>query len=155
MGRHAIPTAIKRVRGNPGCRPLNDAEPDPGEADLTPPKSLSKVGVAKWNNIAPLLQGMRVLTAADVPTLERYCLIHEQWVKILDHVRDHGMTQLTATGYSQITAEGTLFKSLPGELLAIERQFGMTPAARSSLRIESAAPPADPLEAYIKTRVVG
>ena len=28
-GRKPVPTALKKLRGNPGKRPLNDAEPKP------------------------------------------------------------------------------------------------------------------------------
>lgn len=152
MGRPAVPTSIKIIRGNPGCRPLNQNEPTPPPADLTPPPSLQEVGIAKWNEVTQLLTRMGVFTQADRSTIERYCLIHEQWVVVAAHVRQHGMTQLTNTGYSQLTAEGTLFRSLPADLLKIEREFGMTAAARSSLKVQDAAGPADPLEAYIQAK---
>ncbi len=152
MGRHPIPTAIKIARGNPGQRPLNDSEPTPPPADLTPPATLSEIGIDKWIELSSLLTRMGVFTHADRSALERYCLIHEQWMHVVKHVRENGMTQITQTGYSQLTAEGSLFKSLPADLLKIEQQFGMTPAARSSLKVADAVAPADPLEAYIQSR---
>lgn len=152
MGRHPVPTAIKIARGNPGQRPINTDEPVPPAADLTPPDTLSEVGVEKWTELTALLTRMGVFTQADRSAIERYCLIHEQWMVVAKHVREHGMTQITQTGYSQLTAEGSLFKSLPADLLKIEQQFGMTPAARSSLKVADAAAPADPLEAYIQSR---
>jgi len=152
VGRPPVPTAIKITRGNPGQRPINTDEPIPPAADLTPPDTLSEVGVGKWNELTALLTRMGVFTQADRSAIERYCLIHEQWMVVAAHVREHGMTQITQTGYSQLTAEGSLFKSLPADLLKIEQQFGMTPAARSSLKVADAAAPADPLEAYIQSR---
>jgi P27 family predicted phage terminase small subunit len=152
MGRPPTPTSIKILRGNPGNRPLNGDEPAPPDADLSPPPCLDGVALEKWNEIAPLLAKMGVLSQADRSLLTRYCVLHEQWVVVSKHVREHGMTQLTSTGYSQITAEGTLFKSLPGDLLRIEQQFGMTPAARSTLKVNSAAAKENPLAAYIAKR---
>jgi len=152
MGRPATPTAIKVLRGNPGCRPINDAEPVPPPADMTPPDTLREIGIAKWMEVSSLLTRMGVFTAADRTTLERYCLLHEQFMEVVKHVREHGMTQITQTGYSQLTAEGSLFKTLPADLLKIEREFGMTPAARSSLKVQDASAPADPLEAYIQAK---
>ena len=152
MGRPATPTSIKILRGNPGCRPITDGEPTPPPADLSVPPSLSEVGIAKWDEVTSLLTRMGVFTQADRSAIERYCLLHEQFMQVVKHVRENGMTQLTHTGYSQLTAEGSLFKSLPADLLKIEQQFGMTPAARSSLKVQDAAAPADPLEAYIKER---
>ena len=152
MGRHPIPTAIKIARGNPGQRAINLDEPQPPPADCTPPDTLSDVGVEKWLELAHLLTKMGVFTLADRSAIERYCLLHEQWMIVVKHVRENGMTQITQTGYSQLTAEGSLFKSLPGDLLKLEQQFGMTPAARSSLKVTDAAAAADPLDAYIKSR---
>jgi P27 family predicted phage terminase small subunit len=152
MGRHPVPTAIKLARGNPGQRPINSDEPTPPPADCTPPATLSEVGIEKWVELTDLLTKMGVFTLADRSAVERYCLIHEQWMHVVKHVRENGMTQITQTGYSQLTAEGSLFKSLPSDLLKLEQQFGMTPAARSSLKVADAAAPADPLDAYIKSR---
>lgn len=152
MGRPPIPTSLKVLRGNPGKGPLNTSEPKPPAADPTPPSGLSEYGLSIWNQTVPVLIRMGVFTQADRLTLTRYCLLHEQFDHVVKHVREHGMTQLTQTGYSQLTAEGALFKSLPAELLRIEQQFGMTPAARSAIKVTDAATPEDPLEAYIQSR---
>lgn len=152
MGRQAIPTALKILRGNPGKRAINSDEPSPCASDLTPPPTLGEVGVKKWIELTTLLSNMGVFTVADHSAIERYCLIHEQWMIVVDHVREHGMTQITQTGYSQLTAEGSLFKSLPADLLKIEQQFGMTPAARSSLKVSDANPVADPFDAFVQSR---
>lgn len=134
MGRRPTPTALKVIRGNPGQRPLNDNEPIAPRADLRAPDGLGEVGKAVWEEIVPLLDRMGVFTQADRLTIFRYCLLQEEFAKVVAHVRDHGMTQLTETGYSQLTAEGSLFRTLPADLLKIEREFGMTAAARSTLK---------------------
>ena len=152
MGRHPTPTNLKIIRGNPGQRPLNSAEPQAPPADLTPPAVLSDLGLEVWNEMAPLLVRMGVFTQADRFLLTRYCLLQEQFANVVKHVREHGMTQLTQTGYSQITAEGSLFKTLPSELLKIEQQFGMTPAARTSIKVSNASSPENPLAAFISKR---
>ena len=152
MGRPPVPTSLKILRGNPGNRPISHAEPLPPAASPDPPPGLGEVALARWNEVAPLLLAMKVFTAADRPALERYCLVYEQWAKCHDHVREHGMTQVTQSGYSQVTAEGGMFKSLLGELLSFERQFGMTPAARATLTVPDAAAPTNPLVAYLQGR---
>lgn len=99
-----------------------------------------------------LLSSMQVFTQADRHTLQRYCLMWDQWDSLEKHCREHGSTQLTSTGYSQITAEATLAKSLRKELLEIERQFGMTPAARSSMKVTGANSTQNPLAAFAQSR---
>lgn len=152
MGRTPTPTSLKVLRGNPGKGPINSSEPKPPPADTTPPASLSDFGVSIWNQTVPVLVRMGVFTQADRLTITRYCLLQEQFDHVVKHVRENGMTQLTQTGYSQLTAEGALFKSLPAELLRIEQQFGMTPAARSAIKVTDAGTAEDPLEAYIQSR---
>jgi P27 family predicted phage terminase small subunit len=152
LGRPAIPTSLKVLRGNPGKGPINTSEPKPPPADATAPSCLTDHGLAVWNQTVPVLCRMGVFTQIDRMTLTRYCLLSEQFEAVVKHVREHGMTQLTQTGYSQLTAEGALFKSLPAELLRIEQQFGMTPASRSAIKVTDAGTAEDPLEAYIQSR---
>lgn len=152
MGRPSVPTSLKILRGNPGNRPLNDAEPLPPPASLDPPPELTGYALDRWNATAPLLLAMKVFTAADAPALARYCHTYAQWDAARRHVEEHGMTQVTSTGYSQITAEAGLFKSLSAELLVFERQFGMTPAARSAIKVPDASAPKNPLAAFIEKR---
>ena len=152
MGRTPLPTAIKAVRGNPGQRPLGDGEPTPPPADPRPPRMLDGVALDKWNEMVGLLSSMGVFTQADRTTLERYCLMYDQWATLQQHFKENLRTQLTQTGYSQVTAEATLEKQLRSDMLAIERQFGMTPAARSTIKVSGAAQTQDPLTAFISSR---
>lgn len=152
MGRPPVPTAIKLVRGNPGCRPINQDEPKPPQADLTPPAVLDGLALEKWTEMTALLSGMGVFTQADRHPLMRYCMMFDQWAALEKHCKEHGSTQITSTGYSQVTAEATLAKSLRKELLEIERQFGMTPASRSSMKVSSASAPQNPLAAFAESR---
>ena len=59
------PTALKRLRGNPGKRRLNDAEPTPAPTDATPPPDLSGDALAFWHRHAPELVRLGILTAID------------------------------------------------------------------------------------------
>lgn len=152
MGRPPVPTAIKLVRGNPGQRPINRDEPTPPPADMNPPPGLEGLALDKWVEMTALFSSMGVFTQADRHAVQRYCLMYEQWFNLEKHCREHGSTQITSTGYSQVTAEATLAKSLRKELLEIERQFGMTPAARSSMKVTSAAAPQNPLTAFVERR---
>ncbi len=152
MGRHPTPTSLKVLRGNPGQRPLNADEPQPPPADPNPPAGLAGIALDKWDEMVDLLSKMGVFTQADRQPLQRYCLMYEQWLALEAHCKEHGWTQVTQTGYSQITAEATLIKSLRADMLAIERQFGMTPAARSSIKAPGASAPENPLAAYISRR---
>jgi P27 family predicted phage terminase small subunit len=125
----------------------------PPKADPTPPAGLEGLALEKWTEVVALFTSMGVFTQADRHAVQRYCLMYEQWWDLEKHCREHGSTQITSTGYSQVTAEATLVRSLRKELLEIERQFGMTPAARSSLKVSAgASAPENPLVAFAKSR---
>jgi|688.fasta_scaffold313129_1 P27 family predicted phage terminase small subunit len=152
MGRPPVPSSIKILRGDPGKRGVNHLEPVPPPADMTPPLGLEGLALEKWNEMTALFSAMGVFTQADRHTLQRYCLMWEQWFGFEKHCRENGSTQLTQTGYSQVTAEATLARALRKELLEIERQFGMTPAARSSMKVSGAPATQNPLAAFAQSR---
>ncbi|MEO0035368.1 MAG: hypothetical protein RLZZ501_1391, partial [Pseudomonadota bacterium] len=61
-GRRPTPTHLKLVRGNPGKRPLNEAEPTPARALPSPPAHMSDEAKVAWGRMATLLDQMGVLT---------------------------------------------------------------------------------------------
>ena len=72
-GRKPKPSALKRLEGNPGKRPLNELEPIPPVTGLTCPKHLLPEAKKEWKRLAPILMGMGLLTAADAVPFEGYC----------------------------------------------------------------------------------
>lgn len=112
-GRPSKPTALKLLAGNPGKRPLNDREPDPGALDLTPPPELSAEAVPQWNRIAPMLARCGVLKQSDRELLTLFC---EGYAAHLAAVR-----------------AGKINVGLIGQLRQMLGEMGMTPSARSRI----------------------
>src|SRR5262245_15675518 len=52
-GQAPMPTRLKILRGNPGRRPLNDAEPKPEAGIPKCPSWLSRKEKAEWKDITP------------------------------------------------------------------------------------------------------
>jgi 5-methylcytosine-specific restriction endonuclease McrA len=52
--------------GNPGCRPINQDEPQPPTDGVVMPSHLGEVAAAKWAELLPLLQAVKVMTRADI-----------------------------------------------------------------------------------------
>lgn len=112
-GRPSKPTALKLLAGNPGKRPLNDLEPNPGALDLTPPAELSADAVPQWNRIAPMLAQCGVLKQSDRDILAHYC---EAYVVFYEGVR-----------------AGKINVGLLGQMRQMLGEMGMTPSARSRI----------------------
>lgn len=132
QGRKPIPSDIKRAAGNPGRRPLNEAEPVYTVPQRVPyaPRHLSEDGKRAWGVIAPVLMGARVLSTADLIALELCCDSYGRWISARRKLSDkgevidgeHGSYQNPWLAVANRAHEQTL------KLLA---EFGMTPSSRT------------------------
>lgn len=71
-GRPAKPTHLKVLAGDRKDR-INNAEPQPTEADVVPPWDLSDEAQAAWDRLAPDLIANKLLTAWDVDAFAFFC----------------------------------------------------------------------------------
>lgn len=159
------PSIIKYIRGNPSKTPLNGAEPTPDllPEGVAPPSWLEGLALQKWNEAAPVLSRMRVLTEADVETLARYCAMWERWKMAYDRCKSLGdeITHLEPDPnrtdgklrikYTQVAPWASQMKNIGRDLLRIEQEFGLTPSSRSQVSIHASRAD-DPLVAFIASR---
>lgn len=75
-GRKPKPTAIKKLAGNPGKRPLNNQEPDPDPTMPDPPSGMTEEARYCWDLLAPELHKIGILTRIDSHALESYCRLY-------------------------------------------------------------------------------
>ncbi len=170
-GRRPLPTSVKKLRGNPGKRKLSNDEPTPAVKDPICPKGLSEEAKKEWDEIVPILREMKVLTEADAKALAAYCHNFMRWMQAEKEVEERGILidepivkRSTEpdhkTGRPVVTEEivGYRTKKNPAVNISNEAQklmksflieFGMTPAARTKIRIEKPAEK-DPFEEYLK-----
>ena len=137
-GPRKEPTILKIAKGNPGKRPINENEPKPAADAVQPPSWVSGKSLEKWQEVAPKLLAMGVLTNADVETLARYCTMHEQYVKYLEEIRQGGDVLVVRDDsgnvkYMQSTPAATMLMKLATSMLRIEQEFGLTPSARTGI----------------------
>ena len=137
-GPRPQPSSIRIARGNPSKRPLNEREPVPESGAIDPPEWVVGVSRAKWDEVVPKLQAMRVITPADVEAIARYCTMYEQWVKYLEQMR-RGLDVLVLRDkdgkvrYMQSSPAATMFVKLAASMLRIEQEYGLTPSARTGI----------------------
>ncbi len=141
-GRKPKPTAIKELAGNPGKRPLNKAEPQPGDADIRVPKGrLPKEGRELWHVLAPQLAELGVLKATDLPALEVLCLHYAMVRRAWKIVEREGVTA------ESVSVAGTTVKKHPAASVLRENamafkgfltEFGLTPSSRVRIKTDGA-----------------
>ena len=133
-GRPAKPTELHKLDGT--YRP--DRHSNGVAADtqlLAPPDHLSGLALAEWLRVASELHEVNLTTALDTTLLEQYCVMYAQWRGMVAEVDKHGAVQETQTGYSQQTGYFTVAVKLAKEIRDIAKEFGLTPSARSRMRI--------------------
>lgn len=136
MGRPRKPTALHLVNGNPGKRAQNGNEPEPMLlVDLSPPAHLSARSAEVWNQIAPMLRRLQVLTEADVISLEMLCdavadyrLARAELGEDFVHTTDKG---------GQMVSQWLVAKQMSSKRAeAFMSKFGMDPVSRSKVMVD-------------------
>lgn len=140
------PTNIKIARGT--LRADRKNEPQPPADGVTMPAHLGDVAAARWSELLPLLQSIRVMTRADVEALARYCDTYEWWLAVRAKLRAEGDTYpiLNDGGEVKYIAqrpEVSIAHKLAQQLRQLEQDFGLNPAARASLNVEKPQPETD------------
>lgn len=136
VGRKPLPTAVKVLTGNPGKRPLNDAEPMGGPLELLPdpPEWLGQYGEAEWYRTGPVLIHMGLLTEADVPLLETYCASFDLLIESRMDVKEHGMVIEGSRGPVRNPALAAIAQATTA-IKGLAAEFGLTPSSRSRLKL--------------------
>jgi len=142
------------MRGDPGKRNAKKklkSEPQPELSALDAPPSLSEVALAVWRRKAPALARCGILTVSDRDALERYCHTTEMWHECRESIKANGLSSATAAGGSKGNPEVAALRGFSADLLAIEREFGMTPSARSGMVVQREEK-ADPLDEFMRAK---
>jgi P27 family predicted phage terminase small subunit len=153
-GPKPTPTKLKIMRGNPGCRPLNNAEPQPPTDGIVMPAHLGPVAAERWSDLLPMLQAVRVMTRADVEALARYCDTYEWWLATRAKLRAEGDTYPITNDGGQVKyiaqrPEVAIAHKLAQQLRQLESDFGLTPSARVSLKVEPNGPQESKLASFL------
>jgi P27 family predicted phage terminase small subunit len=121
------------------------------------PLHLGEVAKEKWKDILPLLQAVKVMSRADVEALARYCDTYEWWISTRAVLKKDGDTYpiLNDAGEIKYIAqrpEVSIAHKLAAQLRQLESDFGLSPAARSSLKVEPDATEESVLSKFLARR---
>lgn len=149
-GPSPTPTALKVIRGNPGKRPLNDAEPQPIEGP-PPMPAMSAEMQAEWDYITGQLQrmGRGMLRQSDQALLFAYCEAMAEVVYCVKQLEKCPRLIETDKGnWVQNPLVGIKNKAVQ-RLIALAGHFGLSPAARTRIKAEESGKK-DEFEAFLK-----
>jgi P27 family predicted phage terminase small subunit len=137
VGRKPVPTAIKKLNGNPGRRPLNKDEPEIAVSLIVPkaPDHLDCIATEEWTRMATHLHGASVITEVDLKTLEAYATAYSRWRQAEEIIKEDGLLYTTATGtIIQHPAVGIANTSMK-EMVRYAVELGATPSSRSRVTV--------------------
>jgi P27 family predicted phage terminase small subunit len=133
--RRPTPTQLKIVKGNPGGRPLNKAEPKPPTGIPPCPEWFATGSYSRqmWDRVAADLDRMGVLTLVDATALEMLCIAYEEFRDADDQVAGEGLT-FKRDGFIKknpaVTVRSEAWRKVMNGLI----EFGLTPAARTRVQ---------------------
>lgn len=138
MGRKKLPASTKKRRGT--YRKDRDAEPAKFDLSIPPiPKGLRPEVVAEWKRLAPLLSKAGLLTEVDWLAWTLGMHAYNTWIQVSEELTETEMVVWSEKGAPyQHPLVGIASKAWQS-VLKFCREFGLTPSARSGLRI-----PGDP-----------
>ena len=148
-GRKPIPTALKLVRGNPGKRRLNKAEPQPGDIG-EPPKDLCPVARRKWRRMVDKAVWGQVLTAADRDLLAQYCGLYAKKLEAEKMIKEHGPVVAAPNGFPCPSPWVGIANRVAADMLKIAALCGGTPSDRSRLQISKPSASENPFARHGK-----
>ncbi|WMT76059.1 phage terminase small subunit P27 family [Bradyrhizobium sp. Ash2021] len=142
---------LSLLKGNPGKRPAR-SPPQPAcpEECPPPPRHLNAYAKEEWQNIAPELHRLNLLTVLDIGPLSAYCSAAAQLRQAEEAIeemakrdpRGHALTIKGSAG-SQVTNPLLRIASQAmNDMQRIGAQFGLTPTGR--LRLSGVKPPSAP-----------
>jgi len=140
-GRKPIPTALKIIRGNPGKRRLNEAEPQHPPLAVECPEVLTDaMGRREWDRIAPQLIGQGQVTTVDRAALIGYCQKYGQWQALEAEAAKHPFVVKSASGSPIPNPAFKLANQTFAVMLKAAVELGITPSARSRIVTQPPAP---------------
>jgi P27 family predicted phage terminase small subunit len=146
-GRKPKPTEIKRIEGNPGKRPLNDAEPVMDAKLPNAPTHLSAEAQKEWRRIGHDLLDAGLMSKIDRAALASYCQSWARWVEAETQLKKHGPIVKSPSGYPIQNPWLSIANKAMAQMLKVLPEFGMTPSSRSRIRIDGQQ--ADDLEDFL------
>lgn len=135
-GRRPRPTHLKALEGNPGKRPLNQAEPKaPPGRPVAPPK-MTEDAQKEWQYIVPKLDGMGILTKADRRNLVILCEQVAVFNEATAWIQEKGVIVAGRNKGEAVKNPAVQIQRDAARLIATySRMFGLSPADRAGLEL--------------------
>jgi P27 family predicted phage terminase small subunit len=139
-GPRPTPTRLKLLKGTfRPDRASNCPEPSPEVPEV--PEWLSLEAKAEWSRLAPQLADLGLLSALDRASFAAYCSAWSDFRESSEHVATEGAILVSAAGGKYENPWLSIKKRSSEALRKWGAEFGISPAARTSLHVAPKAKP--------------
>jgi len=135
VARNRVPTNIKKLKGTDQPWRRNNEEPMPDNQKVEKPADLSDGASKIWDQIHDDLYGIGLLTNIDVNSLVMYCEAYAQWKEAHSQVIKNGPIYKDKKGVVKANPYIRIAQNSFDQVKSLMTQFGMTPSARSGIRV--------------------
>ena len=133
MGRKAIPTNLKIIKGTVRKDRENKSEPVVPVGIPSPPDHLSKIALIEWGRISAQLFQLGLLTEIDMAALAAYCDSFGMWCDSSEQLKNERLTIETTNGnVIQNPLVGIVNQSRE-HMRKFLTEFGLSPASRAKV----------------------
>jgi P27 family predicted phage terminase small subunit len=137
------------LRGNPGKRPLNAAEPQPDPTPPACPEWLDDIAKERWHDLAPELTRLGLLTSVDGDALAAYCQAYAELKIATETLRTEDRFFTTDKGYMVPHPAVAMQRTALEAVKKFSALFGLDPSSRSRLATPGEKPAADPFDKFL------
>lgn len=113
-----------------GTKPHMREDPE-AITDLSPPDWLSEDAAREWNRVMPILTERRILTVADLGSLENYCIAIGQVRETERHIQEHGQVIIEMDGKLKRNPSVGIQADAMTRARLLAAELGLTPVSRS------------------------
>ena len=135
-----MPDSLKMIRGTFRKDRVNKNAPNPALVCPKPSKSLNDKERKVWNELAPILYDVGVLTEMDVVAMTFLCRDIAMYQECIAIVKKEGRIIEMVGSQGQIVRKvnpwHTIQRQLADSILQMLREFGMTPASRMKIVVD-------------------
>jgi len=139
-GRRPVPDSLKMIRGTFRKDRVNKNAPNPVHVCPKPSKSLNDKERKVWNELAPILYDVGVLTEMDVVALTLLCRDIAMYQVCIATIKKEGriieMVGSKGQTIRKVNPCYTIQRQLADSILQMLREFGMTPASRVKIVVD-------------------
>ena len=134
------PRKPTRLRLLDGKRVSSRNEPRPQEIAPDCPSYLTGTARRAWNQLAPKLERLGLLTEIDGELFAAFCASYGNWIEARAYIKRHGRYFESATGYKALHPAVSVERRERELLLRIGGQFGLSPSSRAGIDMPTPAP---------------